>query len=76
MATIQIRVNEELLSRVGLGTVKNYLERQIEALKMQLVAGEISSIIKDRGIDIDAALDDAKSRAWDEYKALNLKGII
>jgi len=68
MATIEIKVNKELVEKVGLESVKEYLEKQLKLLKLQMLSKEIKTAIDESGLDIDKEFKNAKTEAWQEYK--------
>jgi hypothetical protein len=75
MMTIQIDVSEDIIEKLGQTAIKDYLQNQVNLLKLSILGEEINQAIKASNLDIEAELQLAKQKAWEEYKSQYLKNI-
>ena len=68
MRTIEIEVEDELLSLIGEDALKHYLRKQAEAYAVIPVIEELSKVITASDIDYDEAIKKAKQQAWQAHK--------
>lgn len=76
MTTIEINVNDDLLKIASTEYLKDYIQQQLDFLKLKSLAKDIKNAIKESGIDLEAEMKKAKHEAWLEYKEKYLTGII
>ena len=76
MTTIELNVSDDIIKVSGTELIKNYLEEQLEYLKLQSIADNISKSMSESGVDFEAEFKKAKKEAWVEYKDKYLKDII
>lgn len=68
MTTIQIPVSDDLLHALGQRAIEDFLRRQTQLLRTQLLSSRLHDAIEASGIDWDKELEEAPQQAWDEYK--------
>lgn len=76
MTTIEIKVNDDILKIASTQYIKDYIQEQLDFLKLKVLADEINQAIIESGIDFEAEMKNAKHEAWEEYKSKYLNGII
>jgi len=76
MTTIELNVSDDILKSSGTELIKNYLQEQLENLKLQSLADNIGKAMKDSGVDFEKEFIRCKKEAWEEYKNSYLKDII
>lgn len=68
MKTIKVNIDDKIINRLGLQAINEYLRKEI--------AEDIKKKIDQSGIDNDKELEEAREKAWNEYKENFLKDII
>jgi len=75
MQTLQINIEDRLISKIGLASIKERLQKEIEFLYFENLADEIYQAIEKSNIDNEKELEIARQQAWDDYKQKFIKGI-
>ena len=69
MQTLELKINvdDELITRAGVDSLRNYLEKAAENFKFNLIAEQLREVV---GMEtqIDTDFQAAKREAWAEYK--------
>ncbi len=68
MSTIQIQVSDETLARYGAQALVERLERLLAWEELSVEAQEINKSLQEAGVDWDAVAEEARQKAWDQYK--------
>ncbi len=68
MTVVQIPVAEDLILAMGQRAVEEFLQKQTQALRLQLLAERLDKSIADSGIDWDRELETARQEAWGTYQ--------
>ena len=76
MTTIKLNINDELLNQTTPELIKDYLEEQLELLRLKSLSENIKNAISESNMDIEKELKQAKQKAWEEYKKKYLAGIV
>lgn len=76
MTTIEVKINDDLLKIASTQYIKDYIQEQLDFLKLKALAQEINQAISESGINFDSEMGKAKHKAWEEYKAKYLTDII
>jgi len=76
MKTIKVSIDDKIINKLGLQAIKEYLRKEIEYLYFKEIAEDIRKKIDQSGIDNDKELEEAREKAWNEYKEKFLKNII
>ena len=53
---------------MGQRAIEDFLRKQTQALRLQLLAGRLDKSIIDSGIDWDSELEKARQEAWEMYQ--------
>ena len=67
MTVVQIPVSEDLILAMGQRAVEDFLQKQTQVLRLQLLAERLDKTIADSGVDWDAELETARQEAWEKY---------
>jgi hypothetical protein len=73
MTTLTIQVDDSLIKEAGEDSLQDYLEEQLDVYKLRILGGKMKKAVLESGIDLEKELDEAKEKAWQEYKKENLK---
>ena len=76
METIKIQVEDRIARSVGLKTIKERMQKEIEFIYYEELAENIKHKLDASEIDNDDELEKARWEAWNEKKSEYLKGII
>jgi hypothetical protein len=76
MITIQLEVSEELAEKVGIETLIQRFQKDLELEKLRLLATKIQEAIQAAGLDNDILVKKARSKAWQNFKQKHLKDIL
>jgi len=76
METIKIYVEDKIAKSVGLRTIKERMEKEMEYIYYEELANEIKQKIETSKIDNEYELEQARIEAWNEVKSEYLKGIV
>ena len=76
MALLQLEVSERLISKIGMEALSRKMQQLLELQELQLLAVEINEQLKREGFDQNTMLREAKRKAWQQFKAEKLKGIL
>ena len=76
MTIIQLEVEDRLIEVFGVKTVKNFMEKQLAALRLQYLGEKIAEHIRQSGADHNKELAEARQEAWQEYKEKHLKDML
>lgn len=76
MMTIQIDVSEDIIQKVGKEAIKDYLQNQVNLLKLSILGEEINKAMTESNFNLEQELQLAKQEAWQEYKSQYLKDIV
>ena len=68
MTMIQIPVAEDLISAMEQRAVEDFLQKQTQVLRLQLLAERLDKSIVDSGVDWDSELETARKEAWETYQ--------
>lgn len=68
--TIELNIPNDLLQMFGSKALKEYMQKRLELLKMQLLADKIGEAIEENNLDWENELEKAKKEAWKEYNLL------
>ncbi|MBC7568658.1 MAG: hypothetical protein H7319_02850 [Spirosoma sp.] len=68
MTVVQIPVAEDLILAMGQRAIEEFLQKQTQALRLQLLAERLDKLITDSGIDWDGELETARQEAWETYQ--------
>ena len=68
MTVVQISVAEDLISALGQRAVEDFLKKQTQVLRLQLLAERLDKSIADSGVDWDNELETARQQAWETYQ--------
>jgi len=72
---MDIKIRQQLIKRFGLGVIKNLTEEELEYLYYKNLGEVVYKAIDISGIDNDKELEEARQKAWNEYKTEFLKGL-
>ena len=75
METVQIKIKDNIINRLGIKAVKDYLGRELEYLYHEVLAFDIKTNIDKSGIDNEKELESARAKTWKDYQKKFLKGI-
>ena len=73
MSIIQLEIDEGLVQSVGLQSVKEFMERQLNLLRVRYLGEKIAVAIRESGMNHQREVEEARQEAWAEYKAKYLK---
>ena len=76
MKNLTIMVDDELVSQTSITLLENYLQEQLEFLRLQSLSRTMQKAIEDEDLNLEQELKKAKENAWKEYKSTYLDGII
>lgn len=76
MTTIQLAITDDIVHKYGVEAIIYRLQQFLEAERLKILADEVSSAIKSSGEDSDMLFEEARKKAWSEYKGKNLKNIL
>ena len=68
MTVIQIPIAEDLILAMGQRAVEDFLQKQAQVLRLQLLAERLDKAITDSGIDWESELETARQEAWEAYQ--------
>ena len=68
MTVIQIPIAEDLILAMGQRAVEDFLQKQAQVLRLQLLAERLDRAITDSGIDWESELETARQEAWEVYQ--------
>ena len=69
---LEIPVEQDLINKVGIEAIRQYLLQKLKLLELQQTAQAIGQAILDSGIDWNSELEKARQEAWEEYKKFSL----
>jgi len=69
MVTIQLEVSDEVVKKFGIDSLTQKLQQQLEVERLKILAEEINEAIQTAGLDSDVLFEEARAKAWEEYKA-------
>lgn len=67
-ATIQIKVSPDMVNRYGQRALAERLERLLAWEDLGFQAQAINKVLTDAGLDWEEIAEEARQKAWDEYK--------
>lgn len=76
MTTIQLQITDDIVNKYGIKAVINRLQQYLEAEQLKILAEEIKTSIEMSGENNDTLVNQARKKAWDEYKIERLKNIL
>lgn len=76
MVTIQIDVSEDIIHKLGKEAIKNYMQKQMNLLKLSVLGDEIRTAMEESNFDWEYELQLAKQQSWEEYKSQYLNNIL
>lgn len=76
MTTIEVKINDDLLKVVSTEYISDYINGQLDFLKLKSLAIDINNSIEKSEIDFELEMKKSKHEAWEEYKKSYLDGII
>ena len=66
---IQLKINDTLLADLGTLYVKQFLEKQLQLLELQLSANKVNKAMQDqKDVNWEKEFDKARKEAWNEYE--------
>jgi hypothetical protein len=68
MTVVQIPIAEDLILAMGQRAVEDFLQKQTQALRLQLLAERLDKSIADSSVDWDSELETARQEAWETYQ--------
>ena len=68
MTEITFKLKDDLLKDYGALYIRDFLEKQLEYLKLTRTMTKIEEHVRDSGIDYEKALEDIRAETWEEYK--------
>jgi len=66
--TLQLDISEDLVQLMGMSALQTYLQKQLESLKIQLLADKLGLAILQSGMNWEQEMENARQQAWNEYK--------
>ncbi len=69
---LEIPVEQDLVNKIGIETIRQYLLQKLKLLELQQTAQAIGQAILDSGIDWNSELEKARQAAWEEFKKFSL----
>jgi len=66
--TLQLDISEDLVQLMGMNALQTYLQKQLESLKIQLLADKLGLAILQSGMNWEQEMENARQQVWDEYK--------
>jgi hypothetical protein len=66
--TLQLDISEDLVQLMGMNALQTYLQKQLESLKIQLLADKLGLAILQSGMNWEQEMENARQQAWNEYK--------
>ena len=76
MSVLQLEINDRLVSKMGLESIYQKLQKFLELQELRLLALEIDQQIKESGFDQEKLFRSAKRAAWKKFKADKLKNVL
>lgn len=68
MTVLQIPISEDLIFAMGQRAVEDFLQKQTQVLRLQLLAERLDKSIADSSVDWDAELEAARQEVWEVYQ--------
>lgn len=68
MTVIQIPITKDLILAMGQRAVEDFLQKQAQVLRLQLLAERLDKAITDSGVDWESELETARQEAWEAYQ--------
>ena len=68
MTVVQIPIAEDLLLAMGQRAIEEFLQKQMQVLRLQLSAERLDKAISDSGVDWESELESARQEAWEVYQ--------
>jgi len=76
MATIQLQISDDLIKAYGVEAIRLRLQNFLELDKLRLLALDIEKTVAKAGLDNDQVWDEARQKAWAEFKPPQLKELL
>ena len=67
-ATIQIKVNPDMITRYGQQALAERLERLLAWEELSFQAKTVKKALDEAGLDWEEVAEEARQKAWDQYK--------
>lgn len=64
MTVVQIPISEDLILAMRQRAVEEFLQKQTQMLRLQMLAKRLDRCITDSGVDWDTEFDTARQEAW------------
>lgn len=68
MSVLQFEIEDQLVQRMGMTTIHEFLERQLALLRVADLGENISAAIRQAGVNHAQEVEEARQEAWQEYK--------
>jgi hypothetical protein len=65
MTTIEIPISDDLIQRLGQQAIAEFLQKQMQLLRVQLLADKLGQAITNSGVDWEQELENARQKAWE-----------
>jgi PleD family two-component response regulator len=75
MAMIQLEVSDEVVKKFGIESLTQKLQQQLELERLKILTEEINEAIQTAGLDSNTLFEEARAKAWEEYKTKFLSHI-
>lgn len=68
MAILEINVKDEIIKEFGDQFTKDFLEKQLEILRLENIMSQMGTKIKDSKINYEEELEKVRNEAWKIHK--------
>ncbi len=68
MTTVQVPVSDDLIQKIGQRAVEDFLQKQLQILRVQSLADGLGKAIDESGVDWDTELETARQEAWEAHQ--------
>ena len=68
MTVVQIPIAEDLILAMGQRAIEDFLQKQTQSLRLQLLAERLDKAIVESEVDWESELEAARQEAWETYK--------
>ncbi len=72
MTVVQIPIAEDLILAMGQRAIEDFLQKQTQVLRLQLLAERLDKATMDSGVDWESELEAARQEAWETYQRKHL----
>ncbi len=75
MTSIQLKISDEVIQKFGLEAITARFQREMELEHLKIVGESIKKAVEAEGLDHDELFEQARIKAWHEYKERYLKDL-